>query len=182
MFVVLWTKFATYSFKGATLTNHIFWCCFERVVMTNLGFSCCCFFLPPPLGRRRILMKGSLVVTVWHRCFFLSSTSQGYFKILNSYMFLLVIITKMLFCWEKINKRGSLMKRSFTVNVKHLNIRFSETILFFLVCEARDYPSYVTGFGFIWDQNLSLRRWQDFKRKSSGTCKSIVFINMSKQG
>ena len=99
--------------------------------MTNLGFSCCCFFLPPPLGRRRILMKGSLVVTVWHRCFFLSSTSQGYFKILNSYMFLLVIITKILFCWEKINKRGSLMKRSFTVNVKHLNIRFSETILFF---------------------------------------------------
>ena len=49
-------------------------------------------------------MKGSLVVTVWHRCFFLSSTSQGYFKILNSNMFLLVIITKILFCWEKINK------------------------------------------------------------------------------
>ena len=64
----------------------------------------------------------------------------------------------MLFCWEKINKRGSLMKRSFTVNVKHLNIRFSETILFFfLFGEARDYPSYVTGFGFISDQNLSLR-------------------------
>ena len=168
----------------ATLTNHIFWCCFERVFMTNLGFPCCCFFLPSPLGRRRILMKGSLVVTVWHRCFFLSSTSQGYFKVLNSYMFLLVIITKILFCWEKINKRGSLMKRIFTVNVKHLNIRSSETILVFfpiLICEARDYPSYVTGFGFIWDQNLSLRRWQDFKRKSSETCKSIVFINVSKQ-
>ena len=138
------------------------------------------FFPAAPLGRRRILMKGSLVVTVWHRCFFLSSTSQGYFKILNSNMFLLVIITKILFCWEKINKD----EEDFYGKCKTFEYPFQWNHLVFfsyLVCEARDYPSYVTGFGFISDQNLSLRWWQDLKRKSSGMWKSIVFISVSKQ-
>ena len=91
------------------------------------------FFPAAPLGKEKDIdegkSRGDSMAQMLLSLFYISRIFQN-LKFLYV-MFLLVIITKILFCWEKMNKRGSLMKRIFTVNVKHLNIRFSETILFF---------------------------------------------------